>query len=287
MTSLAVPESLDELLSLIEGCRGRRIHLLAGGTDWLITHRSFHDEGSAVLDMSRVQELRGIRVSGDALIIGSMETMSSIASNSNATRAAAALCDAASGMGSVQIRNRATIGGNVANASFAADTPCALASLRAQAVIASPSSSRTIPVENVLSRVPDKNSLNEDEVITSFVIPIKEGYVSAFGKVGSRSEVSIARVNMAVCARCDDLGHFTDARVYVGTLGSAALRCEAAEKALELREDGFQGLRRALVEFVESAIPGRASLQYKKSAIQGLALDVAAKLASRARGENA
>jgi carbon-monoxide dehydrogenase medium subunit len=286
MTSLAVPESLDELLSLIEGCQGRRIHLLAGGTDWLIRHRARLDDRSAVFDLSRVQELRGIRVSGDALIIGSMETMGSIAANPDAARNAAALCDAASAMGSVQIRNRATIGGNVANASFAADTPCALASLRAQAVIASPSSSRTIPVENVPSRVPNENSLNEDEVITSFVIPIKEGYVSAFGKIGSRSEVSIARLNMAVSAKYDN-GCFTDARVYAGTLGSAALRCEAAERALAARGGGFESFRTALAEFVEAAIPGRHSLQYKKSAIQGLALDVAAKLLSRARGDNA
>lgn len=286
MASLAVPKSLDELLSLIAECKGRRIHLLGGGTDWLITHRPHLDERSAVFDLSRVNELRGIRMSKGALTIGSMETMSAIAANRDAARSAAALCDAASGMGSVQIRNRATIGGNVANASFAADTPCALASLCAQAVIVSPSSSRTIPVESVLSRVPNENSLNEDEVITAFVIPIKEGYVSAFGKVGSRSEVSIARLNMAVSARHDN-GCFTDARVYAGTLGSAALRCEAAERALALREDGFEGLRGALVEFVEAAIPGRHSLQYKKSAIQGLALDVAAKLAQRARGENA
>ncbi|MCE5202453.1 MAG: FAD binding domain-containing protein [Synergistaceae bacterium] len=283
MTILIRPESIDDLLADINEYRASERHLLAGGTDWLIRNRRSLPESSVVFDMSRLKELRGIRLTGSGLLVGAMETMSSIHTNGLVRQYGAALSDAASVMGSVQIRNRATVGGNLANASPAADTPCALAALDASVMIVSPKAARTIRVENVLSASPNVNTLSDDEVVTGFNIPLRKGYISAFKKIGSRSEVSIARINMAVSLCCRD-GLFSDVRVYVGTLGTAAKRCRDAEKALaQPGTDRMANFKEALAGFAEQMIPGRSTLPYKKSAIQGLGEDILAMLAVRGK----
>ncbi len=116
-----------------------------------------------------------------------------------------------------------------------------------------------------------------------FRIPVRKSHVSAFKKIGSRSEVSIARINLAVSAKYED-GAFCDAMVFVGTLGTAAKRSPEAENALlmpiSLRKEGF---KKALCEFAGRMIPTRSTLPYKQSAIQALAEDVLEMLEARGR----
>ena len=286
MTELLVPLSMEEFLSSLTANAKLEKHFVAGGTDWLVKNRESLSEKSAVFDLSKIAELRGIEIDDQSLRLGAMETMTSIHSNKLIKQYAEALSDAASSMGSVQIRNRATVGGNLANASPAADTPCALAALDASVTVLSPSASRKLSIEEVLDPRPNINSLADCEIIKEFSLPIRNGYVSAFKKIGSRSEVSIARVNMALSARYED-GIFSDVRVFVGTLGNAAIRCPGAEKALtlphSLREQGF---KKAVSEFAEQMIPGRSTLPYKKSALQALAEDLLAVLEGRGKNLN-
>lgn len=233
--------------------------------------------------MSKMQELKGIETKESSLRLGAMETMTSIYSSMVIRRHATALSDAALSMGSVQIRNRATVGGNLANASPAADTPCALAALDASAIVFSLSGNRSLSIEEVLGPCPNTSTLSGSEIIMEFRVPVRKGYVSAFKKIGSRSEVSIARVNMAVSAKYEN-GTFSDVRVFVGTLGSAAKRCPGAENALvldpSLREQSFKN---ALCELAEQMIPGRSTLPYKKSVLQALAEDLSAMLEERGK----
>ena len=280
MSLLLRPVSIKELLRAYnESCAAEK-HLVAGGTDWVIKYRGKLSDDSLVLDLSMVEEMRGIKICGGGLFIGAMETMSAINKNRSVKIYASALADAASAMGSLQIRNRATLGGNLANSSPAADTPSALAALDASVIIASVSGERISSIEGVI-KAPEVNALGEGEVIRGFSIPLREGYVSAFRKIGSRSEVSIARLNMAASAHCRE-GIFYDSRVYVGTLGSPAKRCTDAEKALETDPAmRLQALKCALADFAEKTIPGRSTLPYKKSAVQALGEDILAMLLQR------
>jgi len=280
---LFAPQSIKEFLALLAECGKNEKHLIAGGTDWLIKTRGNLSEEAVLFDLSKMPELRGIENKESFLRLGSMETMTSIHSSGVIRLHATALSDAAASMGSVQIRNRATVGGNLANASPAADTPSALAVLGASAVVFSLSGRRVLSVEEVLGPCPNKNTLSDSDIIMEFCIPLRKEYVSAFKKIGSRSEVSIARVNMAVSARYED-GNFSDARVFIGTLGSAAKRCPSAETALSmetsLREQSFKD---ALCEFAGQMIPGRSTLPYKKSALMALAEDLLEMLEERGR----
>ncbi|MEA4871928.1 MAG: FAD binding domain-containing protein [Synergistaceae bacterium] len=283
MTSLFVPRSIKEYSNFLAVSGELEKHFIAGGTDWLIKNRGSIPEMAVLFDLSKMTELRGIEIKESYLRVGAMETMTLIHSSALIKLYAAALTDAALSMGSVQIRNRATVGGNLANASPAADTPCALAALDASATVFSLSGSRSLSIEEVLASCPNTNTLSDGEIITEFCTPVRKGYVSAFKKVGSRSEVSIARVNMAVSAKYEG-GIFSDARVFVGTLGRAAIRCPGAEKALALHPSlRDQSFKSALCEFAGQMIPGRSTLPYKKSALRALAEDLLEMLGERGK----
>lgn len=274
------PRTLLELFSVFKP----GTELVAGGTDWVIKRHAKLANDAVVIDVFAVDEMQGISLEGENteggfLRIGALETMTSLHRNPLVRRYASALADAAYKMGSEQIRNRATVGGNVANSSPAADTPPALAALGAEAVLASEGGERIVPVEDVLGR--NRNTLAPGELIKEFRIPLDAGRVSAFLKIGSRSQVSISRVNLAVLARCTD-NLFKDARVFVGTLGLAARRVPGAEEALSAA--GFdETFPAALATFAAKAIPGRPTLPYKQSALRGLAQDICVLLSQRAR----
>lgn len=274
MSGLECPCTLEELFSAYRP----GMEFLAGGTDWIIKNHGKLAPGAAVADISRIAELRGISVEGGYLRIGAMETMTALHGSDIVRRYAAALADAAYVMGSEQIRNRATVGGNVANASPAADTPAPLAALGAAVVIASPCGERRASVEEIVGR--NKNSLSEGEIIKEFLIPADDGRISAFLKIGSRSQVSISRINIAVSARREN-GLYKEARVYVGTLGAAARRCAGAEAALAA-SDFAQKLPEELCGLAAKAIPGRSTLPYKQSALRALAQDICVLLGRRA-----
>ena len=274
------PRTLLELFSVFKP----GTELVAGGTDWVIKRHAKLANDAVVIDVFAVDEMQGISLEGENteggfLRIGALETMTSLHRNPLVRRYASALADAAYKMGSEQIRNRATVGGNVANSSPAADTPPALAALGAEAVLASEGGERIVPVEDVLGR--NRNTLASCEIIKEFRIPLDVNRVSAFLKIGSRSQVSISRVNLAVLARCTD-NLFKDARVFVGTLGLAARRVPGAEEALSAA--GFdETFPAALATFAAEAIPGRPTLPYKQSVLRGLAQDICVLLSQRAR----
>ncbi len=274
------PRTLLELFSVFKP----GTELVAGGTDWVIKRHAKLANDAVVIDVFAVDEMQGISLEGENteggfLRIGALETMTSLHRNPLVRRYASALADAAYKMGSEQIRNRATVGGNIANSSPAADTPPALAALGAEAVLASEGGERIVPVEDVLGR--NRNTLASCEIIKEFRIPLDVNRVSAFLKIGSRSQVSISRVNLAVLARCTD-NLFKDARVFVGTLGLAARRVPGAEEALSAA--GFdETFPAALATFAAEAIPGRPTLPYKQSALRGLAQDICVLLSQRAR----
>lgn len=276
MSMIFRPKSLAELF----GAYRPGAEMVAGGTDWVIKRHGRLASDAAVIDLSLIGELKGTCLENGALRVGAYETMTALHRNADVRRHASALADAAYVMGSEQIRNRATVGGNVANSSPAADTPPAFAALGTTVVTASARGERRLSIEEVVGR--DKNYLNDGEVIKEFLIPVDAKRVSAFLKIGSRSQVSISRINIAVSAIPDGEA-YKDALVYVGTLGLAAKRCEKAEAALA-KPDFETAMQDALCEFAARAIPGRSTLPYKQSALRALALDICAKLAKRAGG---
>lgn len=266
------PASLAEIWTLQSELAGKYA-LAAGGTDLLVESSRLNPDRH-LIDLSGVPELKGLARLEGGIIFGALTTMSALAANETIIREASALAQAAGRVGSWQIRNRATIGGNLANASPAADTPPALAALETTVELFSPAGRRTLPVEEIPVG-PNQNSLKTGEVLTAFNLPLKDGRISAFKKLGSRSEVSIARLNLAAAVTAEQ-GQLSEARVFLGTLGLALRRSPAAEAVLiqEGFKQGGEPFAEALMETINRAIPGRATLPYKTSAVRALAEDL-------------
>jgi CO/xanthine dehydrogenase FAD-binding subunit len=280
------PSELSELFGMMKSHSGKYL-LAAGGTDLFVSFKGRMPRGSILIDMSAIREMKGICLheSGEYLVIGAMETMTSISENELIRNHAACLSESASKVGSWQIRNRATLGGNVAKGSPSADTPSALAAIGASAVLSSLNGSRMVPVQDI-SKKTGSRKIKSSEIISAFHVPLREGMISSFAKLGIRREMSVSRVNLAVSVLPVDGSYLcvTEPRVYAGTLGAPARRCEKAEKALTaVGLDASSEFRQALAKLVDKAIPGRASQQFKRSAIQALGEEALLSLREKAR----
>jgi len=195
--SYSRPASLAEAVALLAE-RGPDARVLAGGTDLIIRLRDESMAPGLVIDVKRIPELApGIRVDGDCLIIGATTVMTDIAAHPVVRRDLAALADAAAVVGSVQIRNRATIGGNLCNASPAADTAPALLVHGAIAVAAGPDGVRRIPVDELFVRS-GVTTLVRGELVTAVEVPLPADRIaSAHQRRTRRRGHDLASVTLA------------------------------------------------------------------------------------------
>ena len=185
----------------------------------------------ALIDIGRLQELRGMgRTDDNSVIIGTLMTHADVAASADVRAGAAALADAAALVGDPAVRNRGTIGGNVAHADPASDIPTALVALDATLKAASARGIRTIAARDFFTGIMT-TSLREDEILTDIVIPAAaRGEGSAYEKFAhpaSRYAVVGAAASIAVRD-----GKITTARVAVGGLVPYARRVASVERAL-------------------------------------------------------
>jgi CO/xanthine dehydrogenase FAD-binding subunit len=167
----ARPATLVEAVAMLEA-HGPDARPLAGGTDLIIRLRDGTLAPAVVVDLKRIAELRpGIRDGDGWLSIGATTVMTDIAADPRVARDFRALAEAAAVVGSVQIRNRATLGGNVCNASPAADTAPALFVYGAEVVAAGPGGSRRIPIGDFVIRS-GETTLARGELVTAIELPV-------------------------------------------------------------------------------------------------------------------
>jgi CO/xanthine dehydrogenase FAD-binding subunit len=165
------PATVAEAVAILEA-NGPDARVLAGGTDLVIRLRDGSAQPRVVVDIKRIAELRpGIREEDGHLVIAATTVMTDIAANQLVRRHAAALADAASVVGSVQIRNRATLGGNICNASPAADTAPSLLVYDATVVTIGPAGVRRIAMDDFFVRS-GVTTLARGELVTAIELPI-------------------------------------------------------------------------------------------------------------------
>ena len=267
------PTSLDEATGVLARL-GPSARLLAGGTDLLVELRSDRTKGpESIIDLSRIASLRGIELTDDAITIKPLTTHASISRSGVVRMHAPCLAMAASTIGSPQIRNRGTIGGNIANAAACADTVPPLIALGTILTLTSASGSRECPLEDFFIR-PYATVAQPDEILTSIrcsVLP--HGARGTFIKLGRRNSVSIARLSLAAVVSCDRAGNITDARIVPGAAFPTWKRATEAEEALLGHRPSPQLLAEAgtLVAKSMVAVTGRRwSTEYKEPVISVL-----------------
>ena len=214
----------EEGCTLLAADPARKI--LAGGTDFMVEVNFRHRDPTAVIAIDRVPELRQWRHDGDSVLIGSCVTYREIERGPLSTLVPA-LAQSARTIGSPQIRNAGTIGGNLGTASPAGDMIPVLLALNATVTIRSISGSRTVSIDNLITGV-KKTSLAENEFIESVKVPILRGS-QEFLKVGPRNAMVISIASLAMVT---DMDRKTIA-VALGSVTAAPCRATEAEKYIE------------------------------------------------------
>jgi xanthine dehydrogenase small subunit len=197
------PSSLAEVCSTLSrrAGKGEETVLLAGGTDWVVGQRlaplSLGGDLPLVLDISRVPEIRGIRIAGERAVIGAAATYLELRQHAVLTRRVPLLTAMSRDVGAVQIQSRGTLGGNLATASPAADGSAALMALDADVVLASVNGERRVPIGQWFTGY-RRTARADDEVIVriEFTLP-KTGGHQLWRKVGTRAAQSVSKVALA------------------------------------------------------------------------------------------
>jgi CO/xanthine dehydrogenase FAD-binding subunit len=276
-TDILTPATRDDLVAALSRATPRT-RLLAGGTDLVREIRRPGHEPDLLVDLTGLRGFAGVRLDGGTLRVGALTTFTDLQRDPLVRQHALCLALAAAQVGSVQIRNAGTVGGNIANASPCADSATALTALGAEVrTVDGAGVTLTRPIGEVLLG-PNRTSLAHDQAIVEFAFPaLGPEYRTAFTKIGSRTAVSVARLSAALVVRFDAAsGTLADVRLALGAVGGVAFRATEVEALLEGRpadEESAHILADGCVAAICGSIPDRPSLPYKRHAAIGLAYD--------------
>jgi CO/xanthine dehydrogenase FAD-binding subunit len=235
--AIETPASLAEAYAVLAGSTAdATITPIAGGTDVMVRiNGEIGEPPTRMVDLSRLGDLRGISVEGRSIVLGALTTYTEIRRSDVCREHLPALVEAAATIGAAQIQNRGTIGGNIANASPAADTLPVLLAMDAAIVVGGARGERTLPAVDfwVAYR---RTALDPDELILSVRIPIAGGRETRFRKVGTRRAQSISKVVLALSYReSESGGRWSDVRLGLGSVAATPIRARRTEGALEGR----------------------------------------------------
>ena len=229
----SAPQSLEEALTLLKE-RGDGVKLLAGGTDLLVHMKEGGLHPPAVIAIHTLPELRGIEFDEAAgLRIGAGVDMATVEAFPGVRERFTALAEGAGIVGSVQTRNMATLGGNVANAAPSADAVPPLVVLDAVVEIAGPTGSRQAPVGE-LSTGPGETTLAPNEILVAVRLPTPPARTgSVYQRHTPRKIMDIAAVGVGIrLSLAADTDTIEEARICLGAVGPTVFRATAAEEAL-------------------------------------------------------
>ncbi|MEW8958799.1 MAG: FAD binding domain-containing protein [Moorella sp. (in: firmicutes)] len=261
-----IANSTEEALAMLAARPGARI--IAGGTDLVIDLKEEKRQVNTLVDVSRIPELKVIEEKDGEIILGGAVTHAEAAAAKLIRKKLPALAAAAAAVGSPQIRNVGTLGGNVVNAQPAADTAVALVALGAVATILGSAGERRVPVENLFEGVGRSKVDSGREILTHFSIPIwGDGEGSAFKRLSPRRALSLPMLNTAVRVQVRG-GRCTRARICIAPVAPRPFLCEEAAAILVGAEPRPEVIARAAAAAKEAARPRdsllRGSGAYRK-----------------------
>jgi carbon-monoxide dehydrogenase medium subunit len=242
------PETLDECLKF-KSTYGFESNILAGGTDLLPAINRGKIRSKALISIRKITALKGFEAKPDGSChIGASLTVSGLMRSEAVYRRHTSLWEAARTLGTYQVRNVATVAGNLCNASPAADLAAPLLALDSLILVSGPGGSRTIPIAGFFA-APGKTVLLPDEVVTGIILPTPaRNVVSAYIKFGPRSAVDLALVGVAACLELDTSGRCINARVALSGVNPVPLRLAEVEQNIlgcrlkDLPEDRIKDL---------------------------------------------
>jgi carbon-monoxide dehydrogenase medium subunit len=275
------PESLEEVLQLLR-TYGSEARVLAGGTDLIVKMKVRAVEPKYVINVKRVKELRYIRVDKDTIRLGALTTWRDLEKSDLVREEVPALYDAVRSMGSVQIRNMATVGGNLCNASPAADSAPPLLVHEARIKLASIEGTREIPITEFFTG-PGMTVMRPHELLQEIIIPRKKGK-SSFIKV-SRVAMDLAIASAATYVEVED-DVIKDVKIALGSVAPRpirAIRCEAALIGRRVDEKVLREVASLVVNEISPIDDVRGTAWYRREVSKVLVYDSLIKSLERLR----
>jgi CO/xanthine dehydrogenase FAD-binding subunit len=232
------PGSLQEAYALLD--EGDGWQPIAGGTDLMVQITGeLIEPPERVLDLWRLDELRGIRLEGTELVLGALTTYTEIRRSVLVAEVLPALDEAAASIGAAQIQNRGTLGGNIVNASPAGDTLPILLATDAVIVLGSARGERVVAATDFWTGY-RRTARTSDELVVRVRVPLSQERQVRFRKVGTRRAQAISKVVMALAWRPDGGGacggepaRWRDVRLALGSVAERPIRAPRTEAALE------------------------------------------------------
>ena len=275
------PESLEEALQLLR-TYGSEAKILAGGTDLLVKMKIRAVEPKYVINIKRIKELRYIKAEKDSIRIGALTTWRDLEKSDLVRGEVPALYDAVRSMGSVQIRNMATVGGNLCNASPAADSAPPLLAHEAKIKLTSIEGTREIPITEFFTG-PGMTVMKPHELLQEIVVPRRKGG-SSFIKVG-RVAMDLAIASASTYVEVED-GVVRDVKIALGSVAPRPIRARKCEAALIGRR-ADEGILREVAGLVVNEISPiddvRGTAWYRREISKVLVYDSLIKSLERVR----
>lgn len=225
------PESVSAAVALLAGAKGMT-RVLAGGTDVIVQMETDLIEPELIVDIKKIPEVRGIAAENGGFRVGAAATGMQICDHAAFAKAWPGVIEGVKLIGSIQVKGRASMGGNLCNASPGADSVPPMFTAGAIARVAGPKGVREVPVEEIPT-APGKTSLARDEIVTSFFFPARpKRSGDAYQRFTPRTEMDIAVTGVAINLTLDEKDVCTAARVAIGAVAPTALLVKEAGAAL-------------------------------------------------------
>ena len=268
------PSSLQEASRLLreKGPGGR---LLAGGTDLVIAMKEKGLVPKYIVDLKRLPGLSGVRENSDgSIVIGALTTMREIETDPLLSRKYPFLSQSAAEVGSIQIRNRATIGGNMSNATPSADVAPSLIALQATTKLIGATGERTVTLDEFF-RGPGQTIMNPDEILAEITIPkTSPRLVGEYIKFSPREMMDLAYVGVAVAyATSEEEKKCDGVRIVLGAVAPTPIRAKRAEALLEgqiLSEELAEKVGAIAAEEAKPISDVRSSADYRRAMVRAM-----------------
>ena len=261
------PDSIKETISILSQYGGKA-KILNGGTDLIVEIRDKIIQPEYVVDIKAIPQLNKITYSEqDGLHIGATVTLNEISNSKVVQRNYPILAEACKTVGSYQVRNRATLVGNISNASPAADTAPPLLVLEAKVDIIGPTGEKIVPINEFFTGV-KKNILKKGEIVTCVIVPsLRDEWTGVYRKQGRRKDVDLATVGVAVVCIRDEI------RIALGAVAPTPIRAFKTEELLKGKTIDESLLEKAGISVLTEVSPisdVRSSQEYREEIIKVL-----------------
>jgi CO/xanthine dehydrogenase FAD-binding subunit len=271
---ITTPASLADALALLKNEPGVW-KPFAGGTDLMVLLEAGRLPHRNYINIWGLDELRGVEANDDHVTLGALTTYTGVQTNPILRDEFPMLCQAASETGGLAIQNRGTLGGNIINASPAADSPPALLAYDAEIELVSSAGSRWLPYHGFHTGYKQMH-LGADELLSRIRLPRNtKGATHYYRKVGTRKAQAISKVCLAAVGQMND-GQISDARIALGSVAPVVVRCVQTEDSLRGRKPDAETIAAACDTLVREISPIddiRSTADYRLQVARNLLTD--------------